>query len=59
MVQHPHLDYNRMIKKQSSNPQNGESSLFTDLIFITQPNLVMLSKVYLSVHPNCHHQIQS
>ena len=33
------------------------SSSYRDLIFTSQPNLVMNSGVYSSVHPNCHHQI--
>ena len=28
-----------------------------DLIFTTQPKLVVESGVRLSLHPNCHHQI--
>ena len=28
-----------------------------DLIFTSQPNLVMESRVHSSLHPNCHHQI--
>ena len=28
-----------------------------DLIFTSQPNLVMNSGVHFSLHPNCHHQI--
>ena len=33
------------------------SSLWIDLIFATQPNLVIESGVHLSLDPNCHHQI--
>ena len=33
------------------------SSLCIDLIFTTQPNLVVESGVHPSLHPNCHHQI--
>ena len=33
------------------------SSLCIDLIFTSQPNLVMESGVHSSLHPNCHHQI--
>ena len=29
-----------------------------DLIFMSQPNLVMESGVYSSLHPNCHHIIK-
>ena len=35
----------------------GESSFCIDLIFASQPNLVMESGVHSSLHPNCHHQI--
>ena len=33
------------------------SSSFIDLIFTNQPNFVIDSAVYPSLHPNCHHQI--
>ena len=33
------------------------SSSCIDLIFTSQPNLVMNSSVNFSLHPNCHHQI--
>ena len=33
------------------------SSSCIDLIFTSQPNLVMESGVYSSLHPSCHHQI--
>ena len=35
----------------------GDSSSYIDLIFTTQPNLVMESGVHSSLHPNCHHHI--
>ena len=35
----------------------GDSSSCIDLIFISQPNLVMESGVHSSLHPNCHHLI--
>ena len=35
----------------------GDSSACIDLIFTSQPNLVMESGVHSSLHPNCHHQI--
>ena len=35
----------------------GDSSCCIDLIFTSQPNLVMESGVHSSLHPNCHHQI--
>ena len=33
------------------------SSLCIDLIFTSQPNIVVESGVPPSLHPNCHHQI--
>ena len=35
--------------------QNSSSCI--DLIFTSQPNFVVESGVYPSLHPNCHHQI--
>ena len=35
----------------------ANSSSCIDLIFTSQPNLVMESGVHSSLHPNCHHQI--
>ena len=35
----------------------ANSSSFIDLIFISQPNLVIQSGVHSSLHPHCHHQI--
>ena len=35
----------------------GDSSSCKDLIFTTQPNLVMESGVHSSLHANCHHHI--
>ena len=35
----------------------GDSSSCIDLIFTSQPNLVMESGVFSSLHPNCRHQI--
>ena len=35
---------------------DGDSSSCIDLIFTSQPNLVMKSGVHSSLHPNCHHQ---
>ena len=35
----------------------GDSSSCIDLIFTTQPNLVMESGVHSSFHSNCHHHI--
>ena len=33
------------------------SSTCIDLIFTSQPNLIIESGVHPSLHPNCHHQI--
>ena len=33
----------------------GDYSLCVDLIFTTQPNLLMESGVHSLLHPNCHH----
>ena len=33
------------------------SSSCTDLIFMSQPNLIIESGVHSSLHSNCHHQI--
>ena len=33
------------------------SSSYIDLIFTSQPNLIMNSGVHSSLHPNCHHQV--
>ena len=35
----------------------GSSSSCIDLVFTSQPNLVIESGVHSSLHPNCHHQI--
>ena len=35
----------------------GKSVSCIDLIFYSQPNLVMSSSIHLSLHQNCHHQI--
>ena len=35
----------------------GDSSSYIDLIFTSQPNLVMESGVHSLLHPNCHHQM--
>ena len=42
-----------------SNPTHilPTTSSCIDLIFTDQPNLIMDSGVYSSLHPNCHHQI--
>ena len=33
------------------------SSSCIDLIFVSQPNLVIDSDIHLSLHQNCHHQV--
>ena len=33
------------------------SSLRIDLVFTSQPNLIIESRVHLSLHVSCHHQI--
>ena len=33
------------------------NSCTIDLVFTSQPNLVIESGVHLSLHPNCHHQV--
>ena len=38
-------------------PFIGDSSSCIDLIFTTQPNLVVESGVHSSLHANCHHRI--
>ena len=35
----------------------GNSSSCIDLIFISQPNLIIESDAHPSLHLNCHHQI--
>ena len=37
--------------------RTGNSSSCIDLLFCSQPNLVMESGIHPSLHPNCHHQI--
>ena len=44
------------IIEESTNILNNSASGI-DLIFTSQPNLVMYSEVHHSLHPNCHHQI--
>ena len=48
-------DLNKAI--QESTHILNSSSCCIDLIFISQPNLVMESQIHSSVHSNCHHQI--
>ena len=35
----------------------SNSSSYIDLIFTSQPNLLMESGIHSFLHPNCHHQI--
>ena len=35
----------------------SNSSSCTDIILTSRPNLVMKSRVYSSLHENCHHQL--
>ena len=44
-----------MINEPTHLLQNSSSCI--DLIFTSQPNIVVESGVYPSLHPNCHHQI--
>ena len=44
------------IIKEPTHISNTSSSC-TDLIFMSQPNLIADSGVHSSLHPNCHHQI--
>ena len=46
----------RQIIKEATHILESSSSCI-DLIFTTQPNLVVESGVHPSLHPNCHHQI--
>ena len=45
----------RVINKPTYLTSNSSSCI--DLIFTSQPNLVMESGVHSSLHPNCHHEI--
>ena len=45
----------QLIKEPTQLLQN--SSSYIDLIFTSQPNIVVESGVHLSLYPNCHHQI--
>ena len=48
-------DFNE-IRDEPTHILNNSSS-FIDLIFTTQPNLVIESGVHSSLHANCHHQL--
>ena len=45
----------QIIKESTHILKNSKS--YVDLIFISQPNLVMDSSVHTSLHSHCHHQI--
>ena len=45
----------QIIKEPTHILDNSSSCI--DLIFTSQPNLIIESGVYLSLHPNCHHQV--
>ena len=47
--------FSQLINKATHIQANRSSCI--DLILIDQPNLSMNSKVYSSLHPNCHHHI--
>ena len=44
-------------KIEAATSQYGYSTSCIDLIFNSQPNLLIESGVHPSLHPNCHHQI--
>ena len=47
--------FKQVISDPTHNLESSSSRI--DLIFTSQPNLVMNSGVHSSLHPNCHHQI--
>ena len=59
MLQNPYIINERHIQQIIKEPTHiiGDSSSCIDLIFTTQPNLVMESGVHPSLHSNCHHHI--
>ena len=48
------FDSQKLINEPAHLTRN--STLCTNLVFISHPNLVMESDVHSSLHPNCHHQ---
>ena len=50
-----HFSLSQIIKEQIYIWNNSASCI--DLIFTSQPNLLMHSSVHPSLHPNCHRQI--
>ena len=49
------FELNQLINETTNSLEN--CSLCIDLIFTSQPNLVVEPGVHPSLHPNCHHQI--
>ena len=47
--------FSQIIKEPTHILENSSSCI--DLTFTTQPNMVLESGVYHSLHQNCHHQI--
>ena len=50
-----HFMLSQTIKELAHNLMNSASCI--DLIFTSQPILVMHSAIHPLLHPNCHHQI--
>ena len=50
-----HFSLSQIIKEPTHILENSSSCI--DLIFTTQPNMVLETGVYHSLHQNCHHQI--
>ena len=50
-----HFGLSQLIKEATHSLESSSSCI--DLIFTTQPNIVVESGVHPSLHPNCHHQI--
>ena len=51
----PQFGLHQVIKEPTHILHNSFSCI--DLIFVSQPNLIIESGVHLSLHPNCHHQL--
>ena len=49
------FSFSQIIKEPTHILSNSVSNI--DLIFTSQPKLVMHSGIHPSLHPNCHHQI--
>ena len=50
-----HFGLSQIVKEPTDMLDNSKS--YIDLIFTSQPNMLIDSNVHASVHPNCHHQI--